>query len=190
MGDESKKTKIKGSSKGKSKDQSKAKNKEKFKELTVAFETVIAEVDKIFDGRKKEMIDGKIKTMEQGFKSRKEFLMKVEADAIATASKMLGSTLAITRDRWRVMTLPMPIFIALEEGEITFPKAKLATALSFDPENTASIDAAARIVQKMIDTDDIEEIKKAVAEEARTIWNPSTAVMDLLFNQAKASAPK
>ena len=166
------------------------KNKEKFKELMLTFHTVMSEIDKIFETRKKEVLEGKIKTMDHGFKCRKEFLTKVEADAIASAAKSLNSSLGLVRDRWRVITLPMPIFVAMEEGEIAFPKAKLATTLNFSPDDTTSIEAATRIAQKMIGTDDVEEIKKAVAEEARVIWNPSTAVMDLLFNQATASAPK
>jgi hypothetical protein len=77
----------------------------------------------------------------------------------------------------------------MEDGDIPFAKAKLATPLSLDPDDAKSIESAERIAKKMIETDDVEEIKKTVADEAKAVWNPSTAVMGMLMEQAAKAVP-
>jgi hypothetical protein len=171
------------------KDEQKAKNREKFKALLDVLGAMTKKIDAIFDERKKMVRDLKIKTLEEGFKSRKEFLSKCEADAIVAVSKELGMAPSLVRDRWKVMTLPMPIYGAMEDGDIPFAKAKLATPLSLDPDDAKSIESAERIAKKMIETDDVEEIKKTVADEAKAVWNPSTAVMGMLMEQAAKAVP-
>jgi len=146
-------------------------------------------IDAIFDERKVMLKEGKIKTLDEGFRSRKEFLMKCEADAIEAVATDLAMVPHLVKDRWKVMTLPMPIYGAMEDGDIPFSKAKLAVPLNLDPEDTKSIESAERIAKKMLETDDAEEIKAVVSDETKAVWNSSTAVMGMLMAQAAKTAP-
>ena len=81
------------------------------------------------------------------------------------------------------MTLPIPLYDALESGDITFSKAKLATVLSFSPEDDDSIEVAENIVEAMKSNRLVADVKAAIQEEGKKIWNPSTAVLESYLHQ-------
>ena len=119
----------------------------------------------------------------KGFKSYGDFLKNIEKNALKMASDDLQMALVTIKNRWRVLTLPAPVYCAIEAGEISFSKVKPLTAINFDFENDNDIKVAAEIVEEIKKGLTIGEIKKVVEEKQSKVWNKSTIVMERLLEQ-------
>ena len=161
-----------------------ARNREKYQEVYSIFDAVIKAIDSIFQTRRDLIKAGKINVMDDGFKSKKDFLIHVEEEAIFRVATATGKRAPFVRECWKVLTLPQPIAEKLEDGILTFAKVKLVLPLSLDPFDDKGIESAERLVQIMIE-DDIEKIKEAVKEESKKVWFPNTAVVDQLMRQTQ-----
>jgi hypothetical protein len=158
-------------------------NKAKFNEMYQIYAAVLDTIDQHFKSRLREMYGKKISSVEEGFGSRKDFLLDAEEKAIRSVSKQTGKTLAHIRDRWNAMTLPSPIYSCLEEGTITLSRAKLVEPLNLAPEDKASIEVAESLVEVMINSRSNDKVVEAVSAAAKLVWNQSTAVMEWILGQ-------
>ena len=169
-------------------DKQKLHNQEKFAELIPTFEMVIAEIDAAIGSRKAKVVSGELKTIDQGFPNKKEFLMTVEQTAVDEVAKKVSKTPSWVRERWRLTTLPEPFYQRMEEGVLPMSKVKLAKTISFDPDDPKSIECAETIAKFMETTSDTEQIKAFVLQQAKAHWTPSTAVVGMLLKQHNATA--
>jgi hypothetical protein len=93
----------------------------------------------------------------------------------------LGST--TVRDRWKILTLPSPVFCAIELGEISFSKAKPLTSIAFDFESDKDCEICSEIVDKIKDGGKVADIKEAVSEASSKVWNEATIIMQRIAEQ-------
>lgn len=119
----------------------------------------------------------------KGFKSYSDFLKDIEKNAFKQAAGDLKMTIATIRNRWQVLTLPAPVYCAIEAGEISFSKVKPLTAIHFDFENENDIEVAAEIVEEIKKGLTAKEIKEVVEAKQSKVWNKSTVVMERLLEQ-------
>jgi hypothetical protein len=119
----------------------------------------------------------------KGFDSFKDFLKDVEKAALKKSAQDLEIGTTTVRDRWRVLTLPFPVYAAIEDGDITFSKAKLLTAINFDFDNDSDAQVASDIVQEIKGGLKVPEIKKLVEEKSPEVWNPSDIIMQRIAGQ-------
>ena len=117
------------------------------------------------------------------YPSYKDFLKIIEKEALSVSSKELGIASTTIRDRWHVLTLPVSVYSAMEEGVITFSKAKLMTVINFDFENNSDILIAEEIVQKIISGLTNAEIKELIQKRSSEVWNGSQIIMERLAEQ-------
>ena len=162
-----------------------ARNREKFQEASKVFEAVIKEIDFIFQSRRNDIKDGKINVINEGFVSKKDFLMYVEEEAISRVATAMGKKIPLVKECWKILTLPPPICSELESGVLTLVKAQLAIPLCLDPFDDKAIESAERLVRVMLGEDDLGKIKEAVKEESKKVWFSNTAVVDQLMRQSQ-----
>jgi len=151
-----------------------------FDEYYKTFSVILNKVDqefKLIKDRQKNLLVWK------GFDNYKEFLKSIEKRVLKEASVQLDITFATTRDRWRVFTLPTPVYSAMEAGDITFSKAKLLTQINFDFENDDNIQIAEEIVQMIKSGMTNGLIKELVETKSAAAWNISEIVMSNLAKQ-------
>jgi len=120
----------------------------------------------------------------KGFDSFKDFLKDVEKKALRQTVKDLELATSTVRDRWKVLTLPTPVYSAIEDGRISFSKAKPLTAIDFDFENDNDIAVAEEIVKEIEEKKiAIKDIKDLVAEYSPKVWNPSDIIIQRIAEQ-------
>ena len=124
----------------------------------------------------------------EGFDNYKEFLHHVETTAIREAAKELNLGETTVRDRWKIMSLPLPVYDAIETDTISFSKLKPLTTINFDMENEKDVELAQKIVDEIQKDITLDEIKALVKKESVNIWNSSTVLMEMFAKQNGISA--
>ena len=124
----------------------------------------------------------------KGCENYNSFLRDVEKSALKSTVKELGLGSTTVRDRWRVLTLPASVYCAIEDGEITFSKAKLMTAINFNFNNDADIKVASEIVDEVKSGLTNPKIKEMVSARSSDVWNHSTVVMAQIAEQHDITA--
>jgi len=119
----------------------------------------------------------------KGFESYSDFLKNIEKSALKMAADELQMTIATIKNRWQILTLPAPVYCAIEAGEISFSKVKPLTVINFDFENDNDIEVASEIVEEIKKGLTLKEIKKVVEAKQSKVWNKSTIVMERLLEQ-------
>jgi len=124
----------------------------------------------------------------RGYDNYKAFLTEVEKKSLKSAANELGITLKSVKDMWHVMTLPTPVYSAIENDEISFSKAKYLTAINFDFNNESDAKVAGEIVEEIKSGLAIPEIKDIIEKMSVDVWNQSTVVMSSIMSQQGVSA--
>ena len=154
--------------------------KASFDELYNTMNTVCKKIDEQFTKFK---IQNKGKKIYDGFANYKEFLHHIETNAIKDTAKELGLGETTVRDRWRIMTLPLPVYNALEYDEVSYSKLKPLTTIVFDIENTKDIELAQKLVDEIKKDIKLDDIKAMVKKEAVNIWNSKDVLMEMFAKQ-------
>lgn len=118
-----------------------------------------------------------------GFNSYKEFLKSIEDSAIKSVAKELNLTPSTIKDRWKSLTLPLPVYDALETGKITYSKAKLLTKINFDFENNNDVQISQEIIDYILSGAKISDINIFIEEKSKNIWNESSIIMKRFAEQ-------
>lgn len=150
-----------------------------FEEIADTMVTMENKIDSFLTEAKKE---NKGKKVWYGFPNFKTFLKNIERRAVKETAKKYNLGETTIRERWKILTLPTPVFTALEAGIISLSKARLMTAINFDFENDNDIKIAEKIVEEIKKGISVDEIKTLVTKESSKIWNESDITM---FNIAK-----
>lgn len=122
-----------------------------------------------------------------GHKSYKLFLKHIESEAIKKSALELGLGETTVRDRFRVLTLPTPVFLAMESGDITFSKAKNLTAINFDFDDINDVKVAQEIVDEIKKGIAEKDIKEIVKNRSKDVWHQGDIVVHRLAEQNKIS---
>ena len=117
------------------------------------------------------------------YKNYQDFIREVERTALKRAAKELGIGDTTIRDRWHVLTLPTPVYNALESGDISFSKAKFMTAIHFDFENDNDVAVAEEIVVEIKGGLNNPQIKDLVEKKSAQVWNKKDIVVQRLVEQ-------
>lgn len=155
--------------------------KVEFSELYNTMTKVCAIIDGLFMQTKTGKKKGK--KIYDGFSSYKEFLHHIETEAIKVSAKELDLGETTVRDRWKIMTLPLPVLDALEANEVSFSKLKPLTTINFDIENPKDVDLAQRLIDEIKKDISMDEIKALVKKESVNIWNSQTVLMEMFAKQ-------
>lgn len=119
-----------------------------------------------------------------GHKSFKYFLKDLEKKALKNASEEMGLAATTVRDRWSILTLPFPVYAAIEDGDISLSKAKPLTKMNFDFESENDASIAMEIVERIKNEKlSINDIKAMVEEKSSQVWNESTIVVQRVAEQ-------
>ena len=112
-------------------------------------------------------------------------MQALERQAVKQTAEDLGLGVSTIRERWKTMSLPLPFYNALENGEISYSKAKAVSALRFDPDNDKDIECAENILLKIMDNVPTKQIKEIAQQEMNDIgiWNQNDVVMRSLAAQ-------
>ena len=116
-------------------------------------------------------------------KSFKAYLKKIEKDALKDATELLGLGATTVRDRWKILTLPHPVYSAIESGEISFSKAKPLTSIVFDFESDSDSEVCFELVEYIKQGAKLAEIKEAVSDFSSKVWNESSIIMQRIAEQ-------
>jgi len=119
----------------------------------------------------------------KGYGNYNDFLKTIEKGALKETTKEMGLGATTVRDRWRILTLPSPVYCAIEDNEITFSKSKYLTSINFDFENDGDIKVASEIVEEIKTGLTNPKIKDLVASRSAEIWNQSTIIMSRIAEQ-------
>ena len=145
-----------------------------FEELYETFTTVLSSIDTKLDDTKKSK---KGKSIWSGHSNYNTFLKQIERQAIKDAAKTLNVSDGTVRERWKVLTLPIPVFSAIEEGEISYSKAKPLTSINFDTESDEDQIVVNELLDAIKEGISVKELKEKVKEESTKIWNHSSITM-------------
>lgn len=154
--------------------------KTSFEDLYNAMSTVCKKIDEQFTEFKK---NNKGKKIYYGFLSYKEFLRNIELAAIKETAIELDLGETTVRDRWRIMSLPLPVYSALENNEAPFSRFKPLTNITFDIENDKDTELAQKMVDEIKKDISLDDIKALVKKEAVNIWNSKDILMEMFARQ-------
>lgn len=156
-----------------------------FEELSNTLISVTTKIDAQFakakNGEKGERVS-------KGYDNFKTFLEDIETKAIKETAEETGLTVSVVRERWRVMTLPDPIYSALEKGEIMFSKAKILASTNLDFNDPKDIEIAQKVVDAIKNNVSTDDLKELIKTETKAIWHAKTIVMERLAEQNHISA--
>jgi len=158
-----------------------AAQKNAFRKLQDTLSVVTKEIDNCFERAKSNGEKGK--RIWDKYSNFKSFLDAIESDAIKAVSKDLGLSESTIKERWRILTLPSPVYDALEEGSITMSKAKPITATAWDFEDEKDIEIIGKIVDSIKEGFTVEQIKEMVKKESVNVWHSKDIVMERLAKQ-------
>ena len=122
-----------------------------------------------------------------GHKNFKAFIKHIESEAIKKSAKELKLGETTVRDRFRVLTLPYPVYAAMECGDITFSKAKQLTAINFDFDDINDAKVAQEIVDGIKTGISEKEIKELVKSRSKEVWHQGDVVVHRIAEQNKVS---
>jgi len=151
-----------------------------FDEYRLTLSTMLKHIDKqlvLIKSRQKNL------SVYKDYDSYKDFLKDMEKIAIKKAMEELSLGETTVKDRWHVLTLPPAVFFALEQGEISFSKAKLLTTIHFDFNSESDNKIAEEIIQEIKKDLSNDEIKAVVKNRAKDVWNPSDIRMIKIAEQ-------
>jgi len=151
-----------------------------FAELHNTLSVMEKHVDELLKNSKSKM---KGKKIWEEFGNYKEFLMHIETEAIKLASKELGLSDSAVRDRWHILTMPHPVYFAIETDSISMSKAKYLTAISWDFDDTKDAEICDKIVNEIKKEISSDEIKELVKKETNNVWHPKHVVLQRLAAQ-------
>ena len=145
-------------------------------------DTLLA-VEKSIDAQLDEAIAQNPEKPWDGQANLKSFLKSVERTAIKNAAEELDMSESAVRDRWHILTLPSPVYYALESGEITMSKAKLLTAINWDFESEKESAIAEEIVKEIKRGGSVDSIKAMVTKAGTQVWNSSDITVHNMAKQ-------
>jgi len=119
----------------------------------------------------------------KGFKNFKDFIKTIERRALKSTAEELNLGSTTVRDRWRVLTLPTPVYSAIERGEVSFSKAKLMTPIRFDFNNSQDIDVAEEMIEEIKGGLNNNEIKELVKQNSSRVWNHTSVATERIIEQ-------
>ena len=140
-------------------------------------------VEKSIDAQLDEAITQNAEKPWDGQANLKSFLKSVERTAIRSAAEKLDMSESAVRDRWHILTLPSPVYFALESGEITMSKAKLLTTINWDFDNPKEAEIAETIVSEIKRGGSVDSIKAMVTKAGTQIWNSSDITVHNMAKQ-------
>lgn len=155
-----------------------------FDDLYNTFHSVCQKIDEAFAKAK----ENKGKKIYEGHDNYKDFLRHVELQAIKDTAKEQKLTPDAVRERWKVLTLPFPVYDALERDLISFSKAKLFMHLTLDPDSEKDQATAQNLINAVEKNISVDTIKEMVKKESETIWNETTVVMNMYAGQHGVNA--
>lgn len=154
--------------------------KAEFSELVDTLISICHSIDELLfkakEGKKGEKIW-------QGHKNYKLFLKHIESEAVKKSAKELGLGETTVRDRFRVLSLPYPVYLAMEQNEITFSKAKHLTNINFDFDDLDDVKIAQEIVEEIKKGTSEKEIKELVKNRSKEVWHQGDVVVHRLAEQ-------
>jgi len=118
-----------------------------------------------------------------GHPNFKDFLLHIETEAIKKTAVETNLSDTAVRDRWKIMSMPQPVYEALEAGEVTLSKLKPMSSINFDFNNEKDIESAKRLVDAIKQNMPPDELKELIKKEAISCWNPKDIVMIRLAEQ-------
>ena len=147
--------------------------------------STMTKVERYIDNRFKRLLHrNKGSRIWDGYASWKAFLQDVEKQAIEQASIDLKLAFKTVKDRWKIMTLPLPFYCAIEDGGISFSKLKPVTSVNWDFNNPENNSLAKSIVKEIIEKKmSPKEIRALVAEKCKTVWNESHITVENIATQ-------
>jgi len=163
--------------------------KASFNELYETFTCVLSKIDELFINYKCVMEEKNNKCIwnDTEYNSFDEFIRGVERESIKYTSEKTGLSDTAVRERWKIMTCPLPVWDAIEHGELSLTKAKSLISISLDPFSKHDEEWVGKIIEKIKDMG-CKEIKELVKQESSTkIWNKSDIVMIRLAGQHRIS---
>lgn len=146
-------------------------------EFSELVDTLISVGNSIDELLRQSKVNNKGQVIWNGYKSFKLFLKHIESEAVKKSAKELGLGETTVRDRFRVLTLPCPAYLAMESGDITFSKAKHLTAINFDFEDANDIKIAQEIVDEIKNGISEKEIKELVKARSKEVWHQADIVV-------------
>lgn len=120
----------------------------------------------------------------KGYDSFKDFLREVEKKAIKTTMEELNLSETAIKDRWQVLTLPSCVYFSLEDGSLSFSKAKILTAINLDAFSDSDCQLAEELVDKIKKGISNDEIKELVKKNINKVWNQLDIIMIRLAEQS------
>lgn len=120
----------------------------------------------------------------KGHDSFKDFLKDIERKAIKATMEELSLSESAIRDRWYVLTLPSCIYFSLEDGSLSFSKAKFLTAINLDAFSDSDCKLAEELVDEIKKGISNDEIKELVKKNINKVWNQLDIVMIRLAEQS------
>jgi hypothetical protein len=151
-----------------------------FEELYNTLLTMEKHVDSLLEKSKSKM---KGKKIWEDFGNYKEYLMHIETEAVKLASVELGLSDSAVRDRWHILTMPHPVYYAIETDSISMSKAKYLTAISWDFDDPKDVEICEKIVNEIKNDISSDEIKEMVKKEVNNVWHPKHIVLQRLAAQ-------
>ena len=149
-------------------------------EYYTTFATVLKHIDKAvltIKNRQKNL------SVYYGFENYKTFLYDIENKAIEQTSKEMKLSDTAIRDRYKVLTMPLPVYTAIEAGEITFTQARFMTAINFCFDNVNDVSVAQEIVDEIKKDIPSDKIKDLVKSKSSKVWNATDIVMQRIMAQ-------
>lgn len=151
-----------------------------FDELYPTLEEMCKYIDERFQNAKKGKKGQKIY---DGFDNYKEFLIKIESDASKHVAELFGLTSSTIKERWKVLTMPFPVYNALENNELTLSKLKPLMLINWDFDDDKDVEITKKIVVALKKNISPAQLRDLIKEECKDLWHSSTAVMERLAAQ-------
>ena len=119
----------------------------------------------------------------EGYGSFKEFLIDIESDAIKFVAEKLKLTSTTVKERWKILTMPMPVYSALESEELNISKLKSLALTNWDFEDPQDVAITQEIVDAIKKDISASELRTLIKEKCKDMWRSSTVVMEHLAQQ-------
>ena len=156
-----------------------------FEELYPVLDEMCKNIDERFEEAKRGKKGQKI---HEGYGSFKEFLIGIESDAIKSVASQLGITVATVKERWKTLTMPQPVYEALESGELTFSQLKPLALTSWDADDPQDIAIVQEIVDAIKKDTSPANLRSLIKDKCKDMWRSSTLVMEKIATQHKINA--
>jgi len=156
-------------------------NKIDFSELYATFNDVLCAIDCLLDGHS-DYIEKEIACFNS-------FLDEVENTAIKMVAENKNLKESLVRLRWKILSLPVPIWDAIEKGSLSFTKAKAFISLNLDCMSEKDEQLTEEILNKISDMS-CSEIKNLIQTESYRVKNAYNATMARIASQHNITLEK